>query len=103
MTDILVVEDRDSLRRMLATALASEGHEVVAVATGEEAVAKLGEGFDLVLTDLKLPGIDGLEVLRASRRQAPPYTTASKWLLWGYASRLQPTRSSKQPPSHRLA
>ncbi len=72
MTDILVVEDRDSLRRMLATALASEGHEVVAVATGEEAVAKLGEGFDLVLTDLKLPGIDGLEVLRASRRQAPP-------------------------------
>jgi DNA-binding NtrC family response regulator len=57
---------------MLAHALEREGHAVRAAATGEEALRALEEGaFDLVLTDLKLPGIDGLEVLAAVRERRP--------------------------------
>ncbi|HRC86135.1 MAG TPA: response regulator, partial [Thermoanaerobaculia bacterium] len=70
---VLVVEDRASLARMLERALAREGHSVVVASTGEEGRAHLSEGgFALVLTDLRLPGISGLEVVRAARRSQPP-------------------------------
>jgi DNA-binding NtrC family response regulator len=69
---ILLVEDRDSLRRLLARTLADDGYEVTAAATGGDAVRLLGERqFDLVLTDLKLPDRSGLEVLAASRQAQP--------------------------------
>jgi DNA-binding NtrC family response regulator len=70
---LLVVEDRDSLRRMLERALRQEGYEVASAADGREGIRRLRqEPCDLVLTDLKLPGADGLEVLRAAREQSPP-------------------------------
>jgi DNA-binding NtrC family response regulator len=69
---ILLVEDRDSLRRLLARALADDGYEVAASASGGDAVRLLGERqFDLVLTDLKLPDLSGLAVLAASRQAQP--------------------------------
>lgn len=69
---ILVVEDRESLRRMLERALQQEGYEVTVCADGEQATSKLAAGsFDLVLTDLKLPGMSGIEVLRNSREAHP--------------------------------
>ncbi len=69
---ILVVEDRESLRRMLERALQQEGYEVTVCADGEQATSKLAAGsFDLVLTDLKLPGMSGIEVLRTSREAHP--------------------------------
>ena len=66
--EILLVEDRESLRTMLAETLAREGYSVEAVATGDEALRRLAEGrrYTLVLTDLKMPGADGLAVLRAA-------------------------------------
>ena len=66
--EILLVEDRESLRSMLAETLGREGYGVEAVATGDEAVRRLSEGrrYALVLTDLKLPGADGLAVLEAA-------------------------------------
>jgi DNA-binding NtrC family response regulator len=69
---LLVVEDRDTLRRMLVRALEQQGYEVVEVADGLAAIERLGEdSFDMVLTDLKLPGASGLEVLAASRKAQP--------------------------------
>jgi DNA-binding NtrC family response regulator len=69
---VLIVEDRESLRRMLERALAGEGYEVAAAATGGEGVRAARERpFDLVLTDLKLPDLSGLEVLAASRAAQP--------------------------------
>ena len=70
---LLVVEDRESLRRMLERALADEGHEVASAEDVGSALARLarGERFDLVLTDLKLPGGSGLDVLAASRAAQP--------------------------------
>src|SRR5512143_994115 len=66
--EILLVEDRESLRAMLAETLTREGYSVEAVATGEEALRRLAEGrrYTLVLTDFKMPGADGLDVLRAA-------------------------------------
>ncbi len=65
---ILLVEDRDSLRRMLARALDEAGYDTVAAEGVDAARAALaGAGFDLVLTDLMLPGGSGLDVLAAAR------------------------------------
>lgn len=73
---LLVVEDRDSLRRMLVRALEGEGYAVVAAATVAAARASLGgeAPIDLVLSDLMLPDGSGLDVLRAvrERKPAPP-------------------------------
>ena len=69
---ILVVEDRDSLRRMLERALGGEGYEVASAADGAAGMRLLGERpFDFVLTDLRLPDVSGLEVLAASRSAQP--------------------------------
>jgi DNA-binding NtrC family response regulator len=69
---ILVVEDRESLRRMLDRALSGEGHVVETAADGETALELLARRqYDLVLTDLKLPGQSGIDVLRGSRKLNP--------------------------------
>jgi DNA-binding NtrC family response regulator len=70
---VLVVEDRESLRRMLERALAGEGYVVHAVADGAGASSALtATRYDLVLTDLMLPGGSGLEVVEACRTAVPP-------------------------------
>jgi two-component system, NtrC family, response regulator HydG len=69
---ILIVEDRDSLRRMLERALREEGYEVEAAADGGAGIRLVAERpFDFVLTDLKLPDVSGLEVLAAAREAQP--------------------------------
>jgi DNA-binding NtrC family response regulator len=69
---LLVVEDRDSLRRLLERALGGAGYQVVAVADVAAARGLLERRrFALVLTDLKLPDGEGLDVLRASRAVDP--------------------------------
>lgn len=70
---ILVVEDRDALRKLVRHTLEQEGYRVTAASAGDEAISRLerGERFSLVLSDLRLPGADGLEVLAASREHQP--------------------------------
>ena len=81
---ILVVEDRDSLRRMLERALAQEGYEVDSAAAGEAGMSRLAERpYDLVLTDLKLPDASGLQVLAASRAAQPEVPVV---VLTGYGT-----------------
>lgn len=65
---ILVVEDEEKLRRVIELQLASAGFEVEKTGTAEEA-QKLAERADLVLTDLRLPRMDGLQLLSGIRRQ----------------------------------
>ena len=65
---ILVVDDESKMRRVLEMALRNLGHEVVQAGDGEEALARFGEvPFDLVLTDLKMARMDGLQLLQALR------------------------------------
>jgi two-component system, NtrC family, response regulator PilR len=62
---ILVVDDEKIKRITLADDLATQGHEVAMASDGEEAIEKLYEGrFDVVVTDLKMPKLDGLELLK---------------------------------------
>jgi len=69
---ILVVEDHAALRDALAIALGAKGHKVVTASRGDAAVRALeGQSFDLVVTDLKLPGADGLQVLEAAKATQP--------------------------------
>ncbi len=64
MPSILVIEDKDSMREMLSKTLESEGYEVEGVKDGERGLEKAKERkYDVVLTDLKLPKMDGIEVL----------------------------------------
>ena len=84
MDRILIVEDKESLRRVLAETLEGEGYGVAEAADGEEAIQKLsGERFDLVLTDLKLPRKDGIEVLRAAKENSP---SAAVVLMTGFGT-----------------
>lgn len=70
MTRILVVEDEESYREPLTYQLTREGFDVVAVATGIEALAAYDAGgADLVLLDLMLPGLSGTEVCRELRQR----------------------------------
>lgn len=69
---ILVVDDEDSLRVSLAANLELEGYEVVEAADGARAVDLVREqAFDLVITDVRMPGIDGVEAFRRMRRIRP--------------------------------
>jgi two-component system, NtrC family, response regulator HydG len=69
---VLVVDDNPEMARTIADGLAERGYDAVAVASGQEAIERLGsEHIDAVVTDLRMPRIDGLEVLAASRRLEP--------------------------------
>jgi DNA-binding NtrC family response regulator len=72
MTKVLVVEDADSLREVLCSVLESEGFEVVACASGEEALPVLKtRSFDCILSDYKLPTLSGIDLLREARKLYP--------------------------------
>ena len=71
MPRILLAEDDESLRGFLARALERAGYEVTACADGEEAVAVLEQDWDLLLTDIVMPGIDGIEVARQAAARHP--------------------------------
>jgi two-component system KDP operon response regulator KdpE len=68
MTKVLVVDDELPIRRALSTNLRARGYEVDLATTGEEGLALAASGHpDVVILDLGLPGIDGVEVVRGLR------------------------------------
>lgn len=71
---VLVVEDHEFVRKLISTMLTRRGYDVVAVADGPTAIEAAVGDCDLVLLDLGLPGMDGLEVCR--RLRADPRTNA---------------------------
>src|SRR6266480_669715 len=72
MGRILIADDHDALRRGLARALTTAGHEVEEAPNGNQAIERLHEGhFDVVLSDLKMGGSDGLDVLRTAKTLHP--------------------------------
>ena len=72
MGRILVADDHDSLRRALARALNEAGHDITEAANGNVAIERLHEtNFDVVLSDLKMGGSDGLDVLRTAKALQP--------------------------------
>ena len=69
---ILVAEDESLLRKILTGLFEAEGYRVVAAATGREALERFGaEPVDLVVTDIRMPEIEGLELLDRLKRVDP--------------------------------
>jgi DNA-binding NtrC family response regulator len=72
MGRILIADDHDALRRALARALSEAGHEVEEAPNGNAAIERLHQAFfDVVLSDLKMGGSDGLDVLRTTKSLHP--------------------------------
>jgi DNA-binding NtrC family response regulator len=69
---VLVIDDESIVRTSCSRTLGPEGYEVVAAQNGSEGLRLLEEGrFDLVLTDLKMPDMDGIEVLKKIKENWP--------------------------------
>ena len=68
MPDILLVEDKDSLRRVLRLTLERAGYSVTEAADADRAIAEIGRvPHKIVLTDLRMPAGSGIDVLRAAK------------------------------------
>lgn len=81
---ILVVDDEDQVVQIFHDLLTQQGYEVVSCDNGDDAITKVTAGrFDLVLTDINLPGVDGLEVVRAAKAADKDTVVI---LITGYAS-----------------
>jgi len=69
---ILVVDDQELIRQLLAEVLTKEGYDVTLASNGEEAIKLLrSDTFDLVISDSDLPGVGGLEVVEEAKRIDP--------------------------------
>lgn len=84
MARILLAEDDDSMRGFLQRALQRAGHEVDAVGDGVDALAALiGSRFDLLLADIVMPGLDGIELARRAADDDPDLKVV---LITGFAA-----------------
>ena len=85
MPKILIADDEDSMRTLVARAIAMEGHETVTAQDGAEALEILTRedgAFDLLLTDIQMPVMDGIALALAAARDFPRITIL---LMTGYA------------------
>ncbi len=71
-TRILIVDDEPNVRLLLAREISDRGHEVVAAADSTQAMEEIGRGdFDVVLTDIRMPGMDGMALTEWIKRTRP--------------------------------
>ena len=89
---VLLVEDDEGVASALAELLGHAGASVISTSRGADALHRV-KGCDLVLLDLGLPDMDGLDVLRTLRR-APPETATARW-YWVCARALTTIWSSR--------
>jgi two-component system, cell cycle response regulator CpdR len=85
MARILIAEDDDAVGALVARALAHEGHDITLAADGADALDRLTQAqgqFDLLLTDIKMPIMDGIALALATARDHPEITIL---LMTGYA------------------
>jgi CheY-like chemotaxis protein len=91
MARILVAEDNDDIRDLVVRALGDEGHDLVATADGGAALDALNQrnaAFDLLLTDVKMPVMDGIALALAAGRDHPDMAII---LMTGYADQRERT------------
>lgn len=90
MARVLIAEDDDAVREFVSRALAHQGHEVTAVADGLQALEVLeavaAEPYDLLLTDIVMPGMDGIALALKVAKEHPDLPVL---LMTGYAAERQ--------------
>jgi two-component system cell cycle response regulator CpdR len=101
MARILVAEDEIAVREFIRRVLEQRGHEVVTVSDGAEALVKLRKGpFDLLLTDIGMPNMDGLELALKVARDQPEMPVL---MMSGYAvERRRAHRTGPRPAAKAL-
>jgi CheY-like chemotaxis protein len=85
MSRVLIVDDEDSMRLLVARAIAMDGHDIMTASDGAEALEILGSAdsaFDLLLTDIQMPIMDGIALALAAARDFPDLTIL---LMTGFA------------------
>jgi CheY-like chemotaxis protein len=85
MARILVAEDEEAVGRLVVRALGEDGHEITLAPDGAEALERLTQAqgrFDLLLTDIRMPVMDGIALALATARQYPDVMIV---LMTGYA------------------
>jgi CheY-like chemotaxis protein len=85
MPRVLIADDEESMRLLVARAIALDGHDIVTAQDGAEALEILTEqegAFDLLLTDIKMPVMDGIALALAAARDFPDLTIL---LMTGFA------------------
>jgi two-component system cell cycle response regulator CpdR len=85
MPKVLIADDEDSMRQLVARAIAMDGHETVTAQDGAEALEILTRedgAFDLLLTDIQMPVMDGIALALSAARDFPDLTIL---LMTGYA------------------
>ena len=85
MPRVLIADDEESMRLLVARAIAMDGHEIVTAEDGAEALEILNRdngAFDLLLTDIKMPVMDGIALALAAARDFPRVTIL---LMTGFA------------------
>lgn len=85
MPKILIADDEDSMRALVARAIAMDGHETVTASDGAEAleiITAADGAFDLLLTDIRMPVMDGIALALAVKRDFPQIPIL---LMTGYA------------------
>src|SRR3569623_1370204 len=93
MASILVAEDDQAVRDFVSRALAYYGHSVTTVADGSAALAALAERqYDLMLTDIVMPGMDGIALATQASKDNPEMSVL---MMTGFAS--EGTRAQAQP------
>jgi CheY-like chemotaxis protein len=93
MARILVVDDEEAVRALIARGLALDGHEVLMAGDGAEALDVLAEhtgAFDLVLSDIRMPLMDGIAMALAAKRD---YPALAIMLMTGYAEQRERAKS----------
>jgi two-component system cell cycle response regulator CpdR len=86
MSRVLIVDDEESMRLLLARAIAMDGHYITTATDGAEALEILGNmdgPFDLMLTDIQMPIMDGIALALTAARDFPELTIL---LMTGYAA-----------------
>ncbi|HZY10434.1 MAG TPA: response regulator [Bacteroidota bacterium] len=90
---ILVVDDEEALRTVLSSELTGAGYEVSSAADGDEAISIVqNKKFDLILLDIKMPKVDGFEVLKFVK---PKYPAIKIIMLTGFADLKNAIESKK--------
>ena len=90
---VLVVDDEEALRTVLGSELSGEGYEVNTASDGDEAISMVqNKKFDLLLLDIKMPKVDGFEVLKFVKKNFPAIKVI---MLTGFADLKNAIESKK--------
>jgi CheY-like chemotaxis protein len=70
--NVLIVDDEPAIRNIVARIISSKGHQTQTVSNGKAALAKLAKnGYDLLIADLKMSGLDGIELYETLKKKRP--------------------------------